>query len=623
MAKRRKRLGILPEKPAVTPAPESTHATNLRWHLLAALGIGLVAAVFFGGSVHYPLVFDDANFFAADVLHRNSRQPVWAARWLSTVSFLIPSWSGPLPSIAGWRMTNIGLHAINGVLIYALVWMLASLRTSAGGPLQGVAVRHGAALLAALAFVMHPISAYAVTYLVQRSIVLATLFSLLAMICTVRWAGAPQRGWLAGAAFCAVCAISAKPHAAPVFWALLSLAWLLAPERVHFRSVLVLLALVMVAAFWLLAPHFALMFGANEPYVESMRVEHASHPYLVSVLTQCLLYFRYLLLMAVPWPGWMSVDVRVSMIGPRWEAALAPAAFLLALAGVLFLMARSRRFPLRLAGWALGACAAYYAVELSTARIQEPFVLYRAYLWLAPCMVAAGVSLAHLSWWRAAALAALVWLGFSGWALTDRQATFADADKLWTDAIIKLPKPPPFMSQRAYANRGLALMESGAYARALDDFDRALQIAPNHYEALVNRASVRARLGDKATAVRDLEQAASLRPELPYPYGPLCEVYSGMRNLAAAERACTRAIGFLPRAEFYINRGTVRGTGGDRVRALSDFEQAVAMEPANPLALYNRSQALGELGQHASALEGFQLACSLGYAPACLPTQAR
>ena len=614
MAKRNRRVKAL----AAAPVPPAVAAPSTMWgHVLALLCIACAGIAGFGNTLDFPLVFDDVNFFAPDVFRQNSSQPIWAARWLSTATFLVPPWTGTLPPIFGWRLTNIGLHILNGVLIYALVWLLTGFERADFAPPGKRSARYVAAGFAALAFVLHPIAPYAVTYLVQRSTVLATLFSLLAMLGVARWAGTGKPGWLAGVLVCTLGAISAKPHAAPLLWALVSLAWVLAPAKLNWRGLAVAAPITVLTAVWVLVPHADLLFGGTEPYVQSLGVKPASHPYLNSVLTQCGLYFRYLIVMLVPWTGWMSIDVRISPLDLLPAGLVAGLGFFHALSASIFVQLRSKSYALVICAWALTAQAAFFTVELGTARIQEPFVLYRAYLWMAPLWVAAGVGLAVTGLPRWVWMLVVIWLGFAGWGLSDRQGTFSDAARLWTDAIRKLPERPVFMSQRAYANRGLAWLERGAYADAISDFDLALQITPNHYEALINRAAARARIGEREKTVPDLERAALLQPHLPYPFGPLCAVYSGLQRIADAERACTRAIELRPQAEFYINRGSARGTAGDTVRALADFEEAVRLSPLNGTALYNRSQALQQLGQAAAASEGLQKACSMGYMPAC------
>ena len=614
MAKRRKRLAAAPAASAPAQKPP---LSGFALHGSALLLIAVVTATLFASTIHFPLVFDDVLFFSPEIFRPATQQSIVAPRWLSTTSFLLPPWAGALP-VTAWRITNIGLHALNGAAVYALVWAIARVRLPEEVFVRTrIAIAMGA-LLAALAFMMHPVSAYAVTYLVQRSTVMATLFSLLALLCVTRWCGNGRPGWLAAALFCVICAVSAKPHALPVVGAMVALVWLLAPSRLHWRGLLAGAVVAGVTTIWVVVPHSAFLFsGGQEPYVRSLGIEGAQTIFLRSALSQCGLFFRYLLVTVFPWTGLMSVDVRVPLREVTGSSIAIAVVFLLTVGASLYMLIRHRTHVAVAGAWALVAYACLFAVELATERIQEPFVLYRNYLWMAPLFVAAGVTAALTRPTRIVWATAAAWLLFAAWGLADRNASFSDPVALWGDAIVKLPAQPVFMSQRPYANRGHALLERGADAEAIADLDRALQIAPAHYEALINRASALARLGDRGRAAVDLERAAALQPHQPYPYAPLCEVYANRGDAVAAERTCTRALSFGATANLHVNRGTVRGMAGNAALALADFEEAVRLDPQSGIALYNRSQALGQLGQAAAAIEGLRNACAMGYALAC------
>ncbi|EFK97765.1 hypothetical protein LDC_0180 [sediment metagenome] len=82
-------------------------------------------------------------------------------------------------------------------------------------------------LLAALVFVMHPVAVYGAAYLIQRTILLATLFSLLSWLCVLRGLEERKPLWLWLSVLCYVDAVLSKEHAVmvPAVGALLALWW--------------------------------------------------------------------------------------------------------------------------------------------------------------------------------------------------------------------------------------------------------------------------------------------------------------------------------------------------------------------------------------------------------------
>ena len=85
--------------------------------------------------------------------------------------------------------------------------------------------------------------------------------------------------------------------------------------------------------------------------------------------------------------------------------------------------------------------------------------------------------------------------------------------------------------------RGKMLFDSGRPQRAKFTLDRFLSHQPGHYEGLLTRARVLAKLGARGEAVRDFTQALSVSPE------PELELYlERARVLAGDERQITEAL---------------------------------------------------------------------------------
>lgn len=66
----------------------------------------------------------------------------------------------------------------------------------------------------------------------------------------------------------------------------------------------------------------------------------------------------------------------------------------------------------------------------------------------------------------------------------------------------------------AHFNRGMLRAARGEWARALADFDRALELKAHFADAYAQRGLARLRQGDEAGAARDFTQCLSLNPAL-------------------------------------------------------------------------------------------------------------
>ena len=98
----------------------------------------------------------------------------------------------------------------------------------------------------------------------------------------------------------------------------------------------------------------------------------------------------------------------------------------------------------------------------------------------------------------------------------------------------------------AYNNRGIAHAARGDLLRAIADYSRAIELAPDHPAAWSNRGSAHAFLGDLLPALADHEQALELAPE---------------------------------NASAWHNRGVDLEELGQHRKAISDYQRAIQLDP--------------------------------------------
>lgn len=472
--------------------------------LLSAAAFGL-----YWPALHYAPFFDDFTIYVDGQLQAVFQKGfVLEPRWLT---YFTMAWIDLLfkDTVFVQRFINVVLHLVTGYVLYALVWRVA----------DHVAPHPNnkrAAIAAALLFLLHPLATYAVGYLIQRTILMATLFGLLSLNTFFDGLVTRKKAYFGFSALFYLLAILSKEHAVLIPIAAFAMIPLAVPMTRQNLRLLILpitfsLPIALVAVVW----RYHVIGALYEPYAAALiggQVTSALHWWGLSVLTQVALYFKYVLLMLLPYPGWMSIDMRVpfamDFLQPKyWVAVLALAVYVATSLRWLFKGGRSG-----LAGFALLAPLLLFGVEFAAVRIQEPFVLYRSYLWLPPLFLLMPVVSNGLSdrlFWAVVVCIALAF----GFASSDRLHSFSSGYALWDDAVRKLPAETVPGTARVYYNRGVFGAKRGELKAAIADFDQALQADPRYADALKGRAFAYMKLGDYVTAMKDAQALISLDPK--------------------------------------------------------------------------------------------------------------
>ncbi len=153
------------------------------------------------------------------------------------------------------------------------------------------------------------------------------------------------------------------------------------------------------------------------------------------------------------------------------------------------------------------------------------------------------------------------------------------------------------------------------FAESRADFQRAEQLPLDPWERFVlhnNRGYVALLQGDVPAAVRDLEEAVKLRPQLYNPHVNLAEAYARNKELPKAIAEMGEALRLQPeRASLYRSRARLHFQREDRAAALRDLEEAIRLEQAGKASAallgrdhLERAQVLHQQGRNAEALAG-------------------
>jgi hypothetical protein len=486
----------------------------------------ICGALLYGPHLGAPLVFDDIAFFSSNYASQygigfGGTNPRWWPYWTFAVQRILLGEE----NLFLFRLGNLVLHVltVNALFLFLRQLFSALLPNRADTKVVEPYSVDAMAAFAAMVFLLHPIAVYAAAYLVERSILMATLFSILMWLAHLRGLESRKPVWFVLAVLCCYLALYSKELSvmAPVVTVLLTLAlrkrelpWrYLAPTFFAYAFLIISITLKVKGV---------IASSSLELQVSNIVAQLQREPgwqlpdnvYLVSVLAQCMYFFKYIFLWFVPLTSWMAIDIQESVLDNAgswmlWLSALAYVAW--CLAGFILIL---RRGMAALLGFALLAPALLFATEFSSVRIQEPFVLYRSYLW-APALFAAIPLVFHKVRPQLILVAGIVVATVLAVLAQERLMTFSSEFAVWGDAIhlaerseVKSP-----MRARQYYNRGSAFLNSKRPQSALEDFERALSFSSRYLLAFHGKGMALMRLGRFREAKASFDQALAIKPD--------------------------------------------------------------------------------------------------------------
>jgi tetratricopeptide (TPR) repeat protein len=508
-----------------------------------------------------------------------------AARPLTLLSFAIQYRLGGLRPF-GFHAASLALHLATGLLLFLLGRRLLE----AIGAWRPRAV----ALVAAGAFLLHPLQTETVAYVAQRAEGLAALLTASALLLLLAGIdrGPTARGaaLLAAGAAAFLLGLAAKPTAAVVPLLFVLCAGLFpagtpAGAAARLRRLWPAIPLAAVSV-WAAVAGLRAVAGSSHAGLDAPFAAPGDQ-----LLTQARVVWRYLALLA--WPAGQSFDPDV-----RRTTSIADPAALAAVAGLLALLATAaaalRRPPAtdgaraaRVAAfgllWFLAALLPSSAVPLA-----DPMAEHRVYLATSGVALATAAAVELALRWappRATLGAALaVWLAL-GAALHERSSVWASNVALWSDTVRQSPE-----KGRPHASLAEALIARGRTAEAIPELLQAIRAGgPTLFDAGVH--------GDLAIALFKAQRLDDAQAE-------------AERSIAAEPT----------RGAPYNTLGLVLEAKGDLVAALSYFRRTTELSPVEPVGWLNLARALERLGdpsaceawaRHADALADAESARSV------------
>lgn len=585
-----------------------------REHLWIPLLLAAVLLIYVPG-LGNPLVFDDELLTEARFA-RDYANPLTAKeRMLSYGSFVWLQW---LLGEGWWkqRLVNLLLH----VAVAGALWGFWREILRHVEPKAEAIDRSPALGLAIGAFALNPVAVYAVAYLVQRSIVMATLFVVLGLWSFAVALGRNKRALHAAAWACYALALASKEHAVLAPLAAIPIYILIRRPGIKAVSCVAILGvgLVASAAFILMRRYGEIIARPFDEYsvvylaqLAALKEGADTHALMLSVVNQAYLFFHYGLRWFLPASEWMSINLRppFPLTLTTFPQVLGAFGYVAALGSGFYMLLRYRDWR-AVAGLSILLPGLLFATEFITVWVQDPFVLYRSYLWAIGIPGLVVIAL-HGSPGRALFVVGLVAGAFLAWQSLDRVFSMSSPERAWTDAIRKLPDDPRSVGRWfPYLNRGVARVDNRQYNLAMQDFDASSRLG-DMGAGLFNRGSLYAANGEHLNALVSFDAAERAGYRLYNLY-----MQRGM-SLLALGRA-DEAYGWLvrtylmnppsPTREILLaNLGRTALQLGRHVEAAGQLRQLLDVEPGNADARFHLAMALVTGKDYQGALREIEL----------------
>jgi tetratricopeptide (TPR) repeat protein len=584
---------------------------------LGAIAAGLLAIYLPG--LGNPLVFDDA--YLAEKLRSEHGTLRLQVRMLSYGSFV---WIADLLG-DGWgkqRVFNLLLHF--GVVV-ALAGLyreiLRAIEPPSPAPASPSSERPGldqspAFWVAIGCFAFNPVAVYGTAYLIQRSILMATLFVVAGLWLFARGLRLRQPLLLGIAVVSYGLAMLSKEHSVLAPLAAVPLYILVARPGARRLAVLGAAGTVLVAAAgYALLQAFGNILGkpfdeTSQVYLEQLaqlNPDAGRLAYPLSVMNQAYLFFQYGLRWFLPLTDWMSIQMRppfpVSWL--TFPHVLGLAGYAAAIIAGFWAVVRFRDWR-ALAGISVLFPALLFATEFALVWVQDPFVLYRSYLW---AIGVPGLAFILLHGWstRATGIFAAFLAAILGFQAFDRVMSLSSPERVYTDAIDKLPDDPRAVGRwYPYLNRGNVHFDKNRFDLAIRDFESSSALGDKGLGAF-NIGSIRLLEGKAAEAVQAFDRAERegyRLANLPFQRG---QALLALGKSAEAATQLEAALAMNPtdqdRAGILAYLGRARMQLGRFAEAIQPLDELVRSDPNHAEGRYMLGMAHITTGDNAKALE--------------------
>ncbi len=175
-----------------------------------------------------------------------------------------------------------------------------------------------------------------------------------------------------------------------------------------------------------------------------------------------------------------------------------------------------------------------------------------------------------------------------------------------------MPSPKTAAAAKGLVLQGLVHHQRGELVQAQNCYDQALDVEPDHFDALHLCGVAAYQLGEPARARELIAEAISINPREFAPHANLGNALRSLGEYAAALQSFDRALALRSDdAVVHSNRGNALRALGRLDEAVQCFDRVIALDTKNASAHINRGHTLQQLGKHVDAIASYDKAITL------------
>ena len=164
----------------------------------------------------------------------------------------------------------------------------------------------------------------------------------------------------------------------------------------------------------------------------------------------------------------------------------------------------------------------------------------------------------------------------------------------------------------AYNNRGIAYGKKGEFDSAIKDLNKTIELSPNNAEAHNNRGNAYKEKREVDAAIYNYNKAIELKPDSADAYYNRGTTYLQQGEVDNAIKDLTKTIELKPdNFGAYNNRGVAHKKKDEFDNAIQDYDKAIELKPDSAEAYYNRGNAYLQQGEVDNAIKDFTTAIEL------------
>jgi tetratricopeptide (TPR) repeat protein len=163
-----------------------------------------------------------------------------------------------------------------------------------------------------------------------------------------------------------------------------------------------------------------------------------------------------------------------------------------------------------------------------------------------------------------------------------------------------------------YSGRGDVYATLDEHEKAFQEYNKALNVCPQHVKTFLKRASLYEKTGSIDSAIKDYGMALQLQPDNPTTYCRRALAYAKLGSYKEAILDCSKSIELEPENSLgYYHRGFVYSKLGNDQQAIKDCDKAIDLGPENPESYYYRAIVREEIDKHEQAIKDYVIAARL------------